>query len=175
MEWRDLTIDGFGRALETLERVLAGVPQEELDRLPSPDTNPMGWLAWHIGRVVDHQISELRGVEQAYIKEGWFSRFGRSSDPQDMGTGHTAEQVAAFRSPESRVFVDYYRAVLEHTTAYLRGLPTEELARELNEPQYQPLPTVGVRIVSVLEDATLHCGQIAYVRGLIEGRGWQTY
>ena len=34
---------------------------------------------------------------------------------------------------------------------YLESVTDAELARELNQPQYQPLPTVGVRLVSVLE------------------------
>ena len=35
-----------------------------------------------------------------------------------------------------------------------------------------PLPTVGVRIVSVLSDNLQHVGQVAYLRGLLKGKGW---
>jgi len=34
------------------------------------------------------------------------------------------------------------------------------------------LPTVGVRLVSVMADQLQHCGQIGYVRGLLKGKGW---
>ena len=30
----------------------------------------------------------------------------------------------------------------------------------------QPLPTVGVRLISIMDDAMIHAGQAAYVRGL---------
>jgi hypothetical protein len=32
-----------------------------------------------------------------------------------------------------------------------------------------------VRLVSILQDAVIHAGQAAYVRGLLQGRGWQSY
>jgi hypothetical protein len=32
--------------------------------------------------------------------------------------------------------------------------------------------TVGVRLISVVDDCAQHTGQMAYVRGLIENRHW---
>jgi hypothetical protein len=46
----------------------------------------------------------------------------------------------------------FHRAVLERSKRYINTLPAADLDRELNEPQCQPLPTVGVRIVSVMSD-----------------------
>jgi hypothetical protein len=34
---------------------------------------------------------------------------------------------------------------------------------------------VGVRLVSVLSDNLQHAGQAAYLRGLIQGKGWLPY
>jgi hypothetical protein len=48
------------------------------------------------------------------------------------------------------------------TKTYLEALTDEDLARQLDEPQYQPLPTVAVRLVSVLENAMTNQGQISY-------------
>lgn len=50
-------------------------------------------------------------------------------------------------------------------------LSTADLERELNEPWYQRLPTAGVRLVSVMSDSLQHAGQVAYVRGLLKGKG----
>jgi hypothetical protein len=58
---------------------------------------------------------------------------------------------------------------------YFTTLSKSDLDKELNEPWFQPLPTVGVRIISVLEDSLLHAGQMSYIRGLIQGKGWQKY
>lgn len=175
MEWQELLVDGFGRVLEVLERALPGVSPEMLSKQPSADTNSMGWLAWHLTRLQDHHVSDLMGEEQIYIKDGWYAKFGRPAQTQDIGSGHTPAQVAAFKSPDPEVFIDYYRAVFDRTVRYIRGLSLDDLDRELNEPQYTPLPTVGVRLISVLADDLQHAGQLAYVRGLLEGMGWQKF
>ena len=92
-----------------------------------------------------------------------------------MGFGHTTEDVAAFKSPGNDVFLAYHNAVMDRSKTYLRTLSKSDLERELDEPWFQPLPTVGVRLVSILEDSLLHAGQAAYIRGLRQGKGWQQY
>ena len=89
--------------------------------------------------------------------------------------GHTLEQVTAFKSPDIQTLLDYHRKVLERTKKYLPTLSQADLDRRLDEPWFQPLPTVGVRLISILEDSMLHAGQAAYVRGLRQGKGWQKY
>jgi hypothetical protein len=41
--------------------------------------------------------------------------------------------------------------------------------------RWDPPVTVGVRLVSVVNDCTQHAGQLAYVRGVLEGRRWLPY
>jgi len=65
----------------------------------------------------------------------------------------------------------YYRAVLERTKSFLAVMAAVELGRELDEPR-QPIPTVGARIVDVMNDNLQHAGQVAYLRGLRKGKGW---
>ena len=50
--------------------------------------------------------------------------------------------------------------------AYLRGLRPADLDRVVDE-NWDPPVTLGVRLVSVLDDDFQHVGQAAYVRGLI--------
>ena len=171
MKWQQLVIDGYERVLEELERVLEGLMQDDLDLQPHPDCNSMGWLAWHLTRIQDGQIAELMDEEQVYIKDNWYFRFNRSADPSDVGFGHTSEQVASFRSPHVDTFLDYHRAVLARSKSYLYSLNDSDLDRKLNEPWFQPLPTVGVRLISIMSDSLQHVGQIAYVHGLLKGKG----
>ena len=175
MEWNDLLTDGYGRVLEVLERVLNGLTQDDLNWQPRPDSNSIGWLTWHLTRVQDDHIASLMGEEQLWTKDGWHARFNRPSEPKDIGFGHGPEQVAAFESPDSETMLSYHRAVLERSKRYFVTLLKSELDRELDEPWFQPLPTVGVRLISVLDDNTQHAGQAAYVRGLLQGKGWQKY
>jgi hypothetical protein len=65
------------------------------------------------------------------------------------------------------VLVDYYQAVHDRTRAYLGGLTATDLDRVVDEA-WDPPVTLGVRLVSVLNDDTQHVGQAAYVRGLLE-------
>ncbi len=175
MEWYDLLADCYGRVLEFLENVLEGLTEDELNWQPSQDCNSIGWLTWHLTRQHDAQVASLIGEDQLWINEGWHAKFGRASDTQDIGFGHTLEQVTAFKSPNVQTLLDYQSAVLERSKKYFLTLSQTDLDRKLDEPWFQPLPTVGVRLISILEDSLLHAGQAAYVRGLRQGKGWQKY
>ena len=171
MEWRELIVDGYDRLPDFMKEVLAGLGMADLDRQPHRNCNSLGWTAWHLTRVQDSQIADLMGEEQLWIKDGWSKKFKRPPDPDDSGYGHTPEQVRAFRSPSVRTQLDYLRAVVERTKRYLASLTPSDLDRELEEPWFQPLPTVGVRIVSVLADCHQHAGEASYIRGLLKAKG----
>ena len=173
MEGTKLLADALGRIKGGLERALTGVSLEELHRLPQSDCNSIAWLAWHLTRVQDDHISSLASREQAWTDEGWHTRFGLEPDPSNVGWGHTPEQVAAFRSPDAQTLLDYHAAVMKRSTGYLATLGPADLGRVLNEPQWATSVTVGVRLVSVVNDGTEHMGQINYLRGLFQGLGWQ--
>lgn len=175
MDWHDLLEDGFNRIPQFLEHVLEGLSQEDLSWQPQQDSNSIGWLVWHLTRQQDAQVAALMSEEQLWTKDGWYLKFKREADPSDIGFGHTPEQVAAFKPPDIQTLLAYVRAVEERTKQYIRGLSQEGLDRELSEPQYQPLPTVGVRLISILDDCIIHAGQAAYVRGLLQGKGWQKF
>jgi len=174
MEWQDLLIDGYGRVLHELERALDGLTMDDLNEQLNPDCNSMGWLTWHLTRVEDDHIAGLMGEEQLWIKEGWHTKFDRVPELKDIGFGHSSEDVAAFKSPEVETLLGYHRAVLERSRRYISTLSPADLDRELNEPWFQPLPTVGVRLISVMSDCLQHAGQVSYVRGLLKGKGWSS-
>ena len=175
MEWHDLLTDGYGRVPVFLEHVIKGLSREDLNWQPREDCNSIGWLMWHLTRQQDAQIAALMGEEQLWIEGGWHSKFDRTADPKDTCYGHTPEQVAAFRSLNPNTLLDYLKVVVERSKRYFLGLSKDDLDRELEEPWFQPLPTVGVRMISILDDSVLHAGQAAYVRGLRQGKGWQKY
>lgn len=171
MDGAGIILDAFGRIRETLHSALPDLTAEELIREPHP---PIGWLAWRLTRVQDSQISRLAGQEQAWIAAGWHARFNMEPKPTDFGPGltHTREQVAAFRAPSARTLLDYHDAIFERSKAYFARVTPQELDRELNEPQFKPLPTVAVRLVSVVQSGLQGTGQIVYLRGLHRRGGW---
>ncbi len=83
--------------------------------------------------------------------------------------------MAAFRVPDAATLLDYHTAVLDRSRDFFATLSASDLDRELDEPWFQPLPRVGVRLISIVDDAVIHAGQAAYLRGLRQGKGWQAY
>jgi hypothetical protein len=166
----DILIDGFTRVHDSLHRMLPDLSEAELAREPHPS---MGWVAWRLSRVMDNNASRLAGKEQLWIADGWAARFGMPPLPADYGrsAAHTREQVRAFQA-SANLLLAYHDAVYERMKAYLNSLTDEDLARELNEPRYQPLPTVAVRLISVLENAMTNQGQIGYLKAYHRLGGW---
>jgi hypothetical protein len=166
----EILLDAFARVNESLHRTLVDVTPTELTKEPHP---PIGWLAWRLSRVMDSNASRLGGREQLWIGDGWAARFGMPPDPADFGRSatHTREQVRDFRA-SSDLLLAYHDAAYDLMKTYLKALTAEELARELNEPRYQPLPTVAVRLVSVLENAMTNQGQISYLKAYHRLGGW---
>ncbi len=173
MEAKDIVIDALERIRSILHRTLAGLTLDELQRQPTPDSNSIAWLTWHLTRVQDNGISGLFGQEQAWISQGWHAQFGMAPDPDNEGQGHTPQQVAAFRAPSIQTLLDYHDSVSTRSKTFVGGLAPADFNRELDEPQYQPRPTVGVRLVSILSDNLQHAGQVAYLRGVWQGIGWR--
>ena len=172
MQWSDLLIDGFSRVPVNLVKVLDGLTREDLKWQPRPDANSIGWIAWHFIRGQDAQIADLMGEEQLWIKDGWHAKFNLPPDGSDTGFGDTPEKVAAFDPPANDIFIDYDKAVDEFTKQYILSLTPQDLDRELGGP-WKPVPTVGVRLISIMQDIMIHAGECAYVRGLLQGKGWQ--
>ncbi len=172
MECRDLLIDAFERIKASMHLCLTGLTPDQLVRCPSPQANSIAWLAWHLTRVQDDHVSDLAGQSQAWIDEGWHARFSKPADPSDTGFGYSAEQVATLRPASAQLLLDYFDAVYQRSVAYLRRLQATDLDRILDEPQWNPRPTVGVRLVSVIDDCLEHAGQMSYARGLLENRHW---
>ena len=170
MAQTDVLLDAFTRVYQSLHRTLADLTETELVQEPHPS---IGWLAWRLSRVMDHNASHLSDRQQLWIGDGWAARFGMAPDPADYGrsAAHTREQVRAFRA-SAELLLKYHDAVYERLKRYIETLTAEDLARQLDEPQHQPLPTVAIRLVSVLENAMNNQGQISYLKAYHRLGGW---
>lgn len=171
MESNAIVIDALGRIQNTIRRVLDGMTPDQLYYRPAENSNSTAWVIWHLTRVQDHHISDMGGLEQLWTSDGWHARFGMEADGKNTGTGHTPGDVAKIR-PDAETLQSYYDAVYERTKTVLSSLTPEDMDRELDEPQYNPLPTIGVRCASIISDNTQHVGQAAYIKGLAQGKHW---
>ena len=168
MEATGVFRDLFGRAREALTPI-GGLSDDELYAAPHPS---IGWYAWRTGRCLDANVSELMGVDQLWVAGGWHERFGMKADPRDFLPGFPPPNdiVHNFRAPSTQLILDYFDAAHERTTAYLATLGPEDLDRELDEPRFDPRPTVGVRLVSVSVALAQSSGPIRY-RLWLAGKG----
>ena len=169
MEWRQLVINIYEQISQVLTMALEGLNQDDLNQQPKPDSNSVGWLAWHMTRVQDRAIASLAMEEQLWVKDGWHYKFNRPPDPQDFGLGHDVEDLVAFKSPDVLTLLGYHDAVLQRSKRYIGSLSETDLDRKLDHPKF---PTVGVRLVAAISDNLQHAGQVAYVHGLLKDKGW---
>lgn len=164
MQTRDVLADAFGRIRTSVHRVVNGSSPAHLALRVDPDANSIAWLVWHLTRVIDDHVSDLAGVEQTWTSRGWVDRFGLPFEPDDIGYGHTSEEVGRVRA-DDELLLGYHDAVHSAVLAYLEAVDAAELDRVVDE-RWEPPVTAGVRIVSVINDATQHVGQAAFVLGV---------
>jgi hypothetical protein len=165
-----ILLDSFTRVKDSLHRTLGDLTPDELVREPHP---PIGWLAWRLTRIIDSNVARLSDQEQIWIGKGWAARFGMAPEPFDFGRAatHTRDQVRVFHA-SVELLLGYHDATHQTASQYLAALSEADLARELNEPQYRPPPTVAVRLLSLLENAMNNQGQIAYLKAYHRLGGW---
>jgi hypothetical protein len=158
--------EAFSRILPTVSRAVDGLSADQLAARPDPEANSIAWLVWHLTRIQDDHIAEVAGTEQVWTAGGWAGRFHLPVDDAATGYSHTSEDVAAVRVDPPDLLTGYLSAVTEATTGYLAGVSGADLDRVVDD-RWDPPVTLGVRLVSVLNDDLQHAGQAAYVRGLV--------
>jgi hypothetical protein len=168
----DLLIDGFGRIRENVADVLDGLTPEQLSDRLDADANSISWLIWHLTRVQDDHVAGAFGVTQVWSAQGWAKRFGLPAATMAHGYGHTPEQVAEFAAAtaSAELLGEYYEAVHAQTIKLVSEVSDADLDRIVDK-QWTPHVTLGVRLVSVLDDDMQHVGQAAFVRGILLRRG----
>ena len=168
----ELLIDGFGRIRESVADVLGGLTAEQLAYRVDGDANPVSWLVWHLTRVQDDHVAAAFGVTQVWSSEGWASRLGLPAGMMDHGYGHSGEQVAAVAAATaaSGRLGEYHEATYAQTVKLVSEIGDADLDRVVDE-RWRPPVTLGVRLVSVLDDDMQHVGQAAFVRGVVLRKG----
>jgi len=169
MDVAELLADTFSRLDDHIAEVLDDLDPALLDLAPEDGANPIGWLIWHLTRVADMHVAEILEVDQLWVSDGWAGRFGRDPDASDVGFGHTAEQVAAFRGGSAALLRAYWAVVWERTRGLLGSTTPEGLDRIVDR-RWDPPVSLGVRLVSIADDGIQHAGQAAYVKGVLQRR-----
>jgi hypothetical protein len=168
MNVSELLADALGRVREQMPDVVAGLSEDDLAWRPDPEANSIAWLVWHLSRIEDDHVSGVAGTEQAWSADGWAERFGLPFDEHEHGYAMSSSDVGKVQV-SADLLAGYYDAVAARTAAYVATLEPENLDRVVDEA-WDPPVTLGVRLVSVVNEVNAHLGQAQYVRGLLERR-----
>ena len=126
----------------------------------------IAWIVWHLTRIEDDHIADVAGTEQVWTSNGWYDRFALPFAPAVHGYGHTPDDVAQVRV-EADLLAGYHAETAARAIEYVEGLAPAELDRIVDE-RWDPPVSLGVRLVSVMNEVNAHVGQAAYLRGLVE-------
>ncbi len=162
----ELLTDAFERVRDSALAVLDGLSPDELGHRPTSEANPIGWLVWHLARVQDDHVAGVAGVAgTGQVYDEFRAGFALPYDDDAIGYGQSSEEVGAGTWDAGRLAA-YLTAVHARTADYLRTVGADDLDRVVDD-RWDPPVTLGVRLVSVLDDDAQHVGQAAYVRGLL--------
>ena len=168
--FKELLVDTTVRAYERFERAFEGITVEQANVFPVADQAPqiksMGWLAWHTGRELDLQISHLAGQEPLWDRENWSERFGFTVKSDEDGWNHSLEQAQAIQLDKLETVLAYLKAASSQAVAYIEELQESDLDDIVDE-SWTPAVTRGIRLVSIIDDAAMHSGQVFYSRRLL--------
>lgn len=167
MRSADLLVDAFGRVRGSVGRAVNGLMPEQLVFRLDPRANSIAWLVWHLTRIQDDHLADVAGTEQVWTADGWADRFGLPFAPSVTGFGHSSDDVAAVQVRSAELLTGYHDAVHDQTVRYVSKLADEDLDRIVDET-WDPPVSLGVRLVSVINDNVQHAGQAAFVRGVVE-------
>jgi hypothetical protein len=161
----ELLTDAFERILQTATAAVDGLDEQQLATRPTPDANPIAWLVWHLARVQDDHVADVAGTEQVWTAHDFVSKFDLPFDARAIGYGMSSEEVGHVRA-SAELLAEYVTAVHDATVAYVATVTPVDLDRVVDD-RWDPPVTLGVRLVSVVNDDMQHAGQAAYVRGLL--------
>jgi hypothetical protein len=169
MNVSELLTDALGRVREQMPDAVAGLGDDDLAWRPDPGANSIAWLVWHLSRIEDDHVAGVAGTEQVWTADGWVDRFGLPFDRHAHGYGMSPDDVGKVRA-SADLLAGYYDAVSARTAAYVATLQPDDLDRVVDD-SWDPPVTLGVRLVSVVNEVNAHLGQAQYVRGLLERQG----
>ena len=171
---RDVTlesIDDYGRQLL---KAIEGLSIEEARWMPTPESNHILWILWHIGRMEDMWGWYLRGGGySAWIEGGWANRLG--IDAKRNGSGDSIDQVRNFPDLQVEEVTEYWQVARNLLIPSIKQISTRMLT--IKHPEiWTHAPDRAPTLLWVLGRLPVengqHTGHIAYIRGLYSSKLW---
>ncbi len=168
----DISNAAYDRIGGVFRRALDGLDIPQLKAQPAgPQSNPIGWLAWHLSRTQDKNYSLLLRQNEAWTTHAWCQRFQLPPN-RGSGNGDSLEQVRAFDPINAQTLIAYFDAAREKSRTFLNNLSDADLEQPSPASSPNASETIKITIARVTGDLIQHIGQIAYLRGLLDKHGW---
>ncbi len=169
MKTSGFILDSLDRMQDAVAAAVDGLSNQELTWRPGEEANSIGFTLWHQLRCEDVFVQGMiQRKPQVWVSERWYEKLSLPEDPEDVGYGYAAEQVAAFPVPRLTDMLGYGEATRAQTVGYLEAVNAESLDKVIETPFFGEL-TIGQVFAILLCEITQHIGQIAYLRGLQRG------
>src|SRR6478609_3317496 len=168
MKAAEVLSDAFGRLPDLVHSAVADLTVDQLhERIGG--ANNISWLVWHLSRVEDDHIAGAAGADQVWTSDGWAERFGLGLPVETTGWSMSSAEVDQVAVNDPELLLGYFDAAHAKAAAFVAELTDGDLDRVVDE-RWDPPVTLGVRLVSVLDDCLEHAAQAHFVRGILEAR-----
>jgi hypothetical protein len=155
------------RIHQTNLRVINGLTQEEIAWQPNPESNSIGLILLHTARSEDSFVqARMRGKPQTWETGKWYEKMHLTA--AETASSYTAEQLAAFRTPEVKSIMAYWEAVRAETREYLKMADPEDFEKKVTFGRMGEVSIAGLFTI-LISHAGQHAGEISYIRGLKRG------
>lgn len=159
----------FSRSIGMINQAAEGLTDEDLFHQPTPESNSIGWLAWHLSRRKDYYTGKLTAESEVWTSNSWAEKF--TMDHVTTGLGHSAEEVSQF-CPSRALLMGYVQAAHEESLARLSRITEVMLMSDVTLDANRGIRPATDVFNPMISDCLQHTGQIAYIRGMLTGRGW---
>ena len=165
MDFRNIVRMALDEYTAGLRVAVEGLTPGERRFQPTPDSNHIDFLLWHMARVEDNWVQGFgQDLETVWERGGWAGRLGLPE--QGNGARYTAEQAAALPQFDLDLLNGYAEAVRAGTVEFLEGLSPDDLD---SVPDPNRDHSIGSMLSHLVVEESQHVGQVAYLRGIQRG------
>ena len=161
----ELPADAFGRVRDVVHDAVKDLKADQLSRRVNDEANSIAWLVWHLTRIQDDHVAGITGAEQVWTAQDWVQRFALPFDVGDTGYGHGLPRSRPSSPTRSPCAATTMLCTTPPSDSW-SSLTDVDLDRVVDE-EWDPPVTMGVRLVSVINDDMQHAGQAAFARGVL--------
>ena len=166
MDFKDLIKLGYDEYLDDLKSHLSGLTPDERRFQPTPESNHIDFIVWHMARVEDDFVQRFaQQRDTVWQRDNWHGKMGLPE--KESGFRYTAEQVTQFPAFDMDEMLAYYDAVRVETYKFLDSISEADLA--LRPHPRRPEYSLANMFSHLLVEESQHVGHVAYIRGIQRG------